>query len=47
MGCYIVLTEYDNDGNMLLAKMAKVDGKSIKEDVWYTLVNGEFVEAEP
>ena len=47
MGCYIVLTEYDDDGNMLLAKMAQVDGKSIKEDVWYTLKNGEFVEAEP
>ena len=44
MGCYLVLTEYDDDGNMLLAKMAKVDGKSIKENVWYTLKNGEFVE---
>lgn len=47
IGCYIVLTEYDDDGNMLLAKMAQVDGKSIKEDVWYTLKNGEFVECEP
>ena len=46
MGCYIVLTEYDNDGNMLLAKMAKVDGSSIKENVFYTLKNGEFVESE-
>ena len=46
MGCYIVLTEYDDDGNMLLAKMAKVDGESIKKDVWYTLKNGEFVESE-
>ena len=46
MGCYIVLTEYDDDGNMLLAKMAKVDGKSIKENVWYTLKNGKFVESE-
>ena len=47
MGCYLVLTEYDDDGNMLLAKMAKVDGKSIKENVWYTLKSGKFVEAEP
>ena len=47
LGCYLVLTEYDDDGNMLLAKMAKVDGARIKENVWYTLVNGEFVEAEP
>ena len=46
-GCYLVLTEYDDDGNMLLAKMAKVDGSVIKENVWYTLKNGEFVEAEP
>ena len=45
MGCYIVLTEYDDDGNMLLAKMAKVDGTVIKENTWYTLKNGEFVEA--
>lgn len=47
LGCYLVLTEYDDDGNMLWAKMAKVDGTHIKENVWYTLKNGEFVEAEP
>lgn len=47
LGCYLVLTEYDDDGNMLWAKMAKVDGAHIKENVWYTLKNGEFAEAEP
>ena len=47
LGCYLVLTECDDDGNMLLAKMEKVDGTHIKENVWYTLKNGEFVEAEP
>lgn len=47
MGCYLVLTEYDDDGNFLWAKMAQVDGGCIKEKVWYTLKNGEFVEAEP
>lgn len=47
LGCYLVLTEYDDDGNMLWAEMAKVDGAHIKEKVWYTLKNGEFVEAEP
>ena len=47
MGCYLVLTEYDNNGNMLWAKMEKVDGTHIKENVWYTLKNGEFVEDEP
>ncbi len=46
LGCYLVLTEYDDDGNMLWAKMAKVDGTHIKENVWYTLKNGEFAEAE-
>lgn len=47
LGCCLVLTEYDDSGNMLLAKMAKVDGAVIKENTWYTLKNGEFVEAEP
>ena len=47
LGCYLVLTEYDDDGNMLWAKMAKVDGAHIKENVWYMLKNGEFAEAEP
>lgn len=47
LGCYLALTEYDDDGNMLWAKMAKVDGAHIKENVWYTLKNGEFAEAEP
>ena len=46
IGCYIVLTEYDDDGKFLLAKMALVDGTVIKDGVWYTLKNGEFVEAE-
>ena len=47
MGCYLVLTEYDDDGHMICAKMARVDGSVIKENVWYTLENGEFVEYEP
>lgn len=46
IGCYIVLTEYDDDGKFLLAKMALVDGTVIKDGVCYTLKNGEFVEAE-
>ena len=46
MGCYLVLTEYDDDGHMLCAKMARVDGSTVKENVWYTLKNGEFVESE-
>ena len=47
LGCYLVLTEYDNDGHMICAKMARVDGSAIKENVYYTLKNGEFVEVKP
>ena len=47
MGCYLVLTEYDDDGHMICAKMARMDGSAIRENVYYTLKNGEFVEAEP
>ena len=46
LGCYLVLTEYDDDSHMLCAKMARVDGSTVKENVWYTLKNGEFVESE-
>lgn len=46
MGCYLVLTEYDNNGSMICAKMSQVDGKTIKENVWYILENGEFVEVQ-
>ena len=47
LGCYLVLTEYDDDGHMICAKMARVDGSAIKENVYYTLKNGEFVEVKP
>ena len=46
IGCYLVLTEYDNNGSMICAKMSQVDGKTIKENVWYILENGEFVEVQ-
>ena len=44
LGCYIVLTEYDDDNNMICAKMERIDGVKIKENVYYTLRNGEFWE---
>ena len=47
LGCYLGLTEYDENGNMICAKMARVDGSAVKENTWYTLKNGEFVESEP
>lgn len=46
--CWIVLTERGEwDGNtypIISVKAFKVDGKSIKEDTFYTLINGEAVE---
>ena len=45
VGSYIVLTEYDDCGNMT-AKMERVDGERIKADTWYILKNGEFKEWE-
>lgn len=47
LGCYLMLTEYDDYGHMICAKMARVDGSSIRENVYYTIKNGEFVEVNP
>ena len=44
LGCYLVLTEYQ-DGRMLHCKCRKVDGKHIKPNKLYKLVNGKFEEA--
>ena len=47
-GSWITLTEYSCDDNgdesMATIKTEYVDGKRIKEDTWYKLKNGEFVE---
>ena len=44
VGSWIVLTEYDNNKNIKCVKAEYVDGKMIKEDTSYALINGEFVE---
>ena len=48
LGCWIVLTERGEwNGNtypIISVKAFKVDGKSIKEDTFYTLINGEAVK---
>jgi hypothetical protein len=44
IGCYIVVAEYDKNNNFKSAKMARVDGKKIKANVFYSLKNGNFVE---
>lgn len=50
LGCWIVLTERgDWNGEtypIISVKAFKVDGKIIKEDTWYMLVNGESVEVK-
>lgn len=45
MGNWIVVSERDDDGNIIDAKTAKVDGETIMADTWYKLENGEIVEA--
>lgn len=45
-GCWIVCTERDDDYNILCIKAAEVDGEKIKENTFYTLKNGEFIESE-
>ena len=47
IGSYIVLTEWNNEQTELLhARMERIDGETLKPDVWYKLENGEFVECE-
>ena len=55
IGSYLVLGDWHGDENnccipRLLtlngAKMVQVDGENIKENTWYTMKNGEIVEAE-
>lgn len=43
-GNWIVLAEYDTKGHPLFVKSAQIDGEKIKEDIFYQLKNGEFVE---
>ena len=43
-GCWLVLTERDDDGHILCVKAAEVDGVKIKADTWYKLIDGQFTE---
>ena len=53
-GAYLVLADWEGDErnywtqdrwSLKGAKMVRVDGETIKENTWYTMVNGEIVEA--
>jgi len=49
LGNWIVLAEWawvDNKYTPVCVKAAQIDGEKLKPDVWYTLKNGEFVEAK-
>ena len=49
LGCYIALAEWESTDNGYVLKdfkSAKVDGKKIKENTFYKLVNGKFKEVE-
>lgn len=50
-GCWITLAEYtylwQGDKHVCICvKSTQIDGETIKEDTWYKLENGEFVEVE-
>ena len=45
-GCAICLVEYNDNDDIIGVKSALVDGEIIKEDVFYKLVGGEFIEVE-
>ena len=44
-GCYLAITEYDNTGRLLNFITHIIDGETIKEDVYYMVKDGRFVEA--
>ena len=43
-GCWIVLTERNEDGRILSVQSFEVDGKKVKENTLYTLKNGQLEE---
>ena len=44
LGNWIVVSERGNSGDIVDAKLARVDGETIRADTWYTLRRGEIVE---
>ena len=46
VGNWLVVSERDDDGNIIDAKIVRVDGEAVKENTWYTLQNGEISEVE-
>ena len=49
VGCFIVLADWreiNGEFHIVDVKSAKVDGKKIKADTWYMLIDGNFIEVE-
>lgn len=46
IGCWLVLTERDDSMHILGVQAVCVDGRTIKTDTYYKLVNGKVVEAD-
>jgi len=50
-GCWLTLAEWKEDGNdnwrRIDVKTVKVDGKKIKAETFYSLMNGKFTEVRP
>ena len=48
IGSWIVLTEWKSRGNEIIPTVVakRIDGIDVREDTWYTLKNGEFVEVK-
>ena len=46
IGCWLVLTERNENMKIMCVKAVEVDGETIKPNIFYTLINGEVVEAD-
>ena len=46
LGCWLVLTERDEDYHIKCVKAFRIDGKKYKADTWYELTNGKVMEVK-
>ena len=46
LGSWIVLANYDDNGNITTVQAAQIDGETLKADTWYTMKDGKIVETE-
>ena len=46
LGCWLVLTERDDEYHILGVKALRIDGKKYKPDTWYALKDGKVLEVK-